>query len=113
MYLYVELWRARPAWLELSKEQRKSWMDRTLAALQKQLESGVEPIGFASNDEDTPRPAGYDFYAAWKMPSKEVAQRFEGFVEEVGWHDYFEQVNARGPIMEMDTFVSSHVDANI
>ena len=111
MYLYVELWKARPAWLELSKEQRKSWMGKTLAALQKQLQSGVEPLGLASNDEDTACSAGYDFFAAWEMPDKEAALRFEGFVEEVGWHEYFEQVNARGPIMEMDMFVSSHVDA--
>ncbi len=44
------------------------------------------------------------------MPNKEAARRFERFVEEAGWHEYFEQVNARGQIMEMDTFVSSHVD---
>ena len=42
------------------------------------------------------------------MPSKEIAQQFEGFVEEAGWHNYFEQVNARGQMMEMDVFLSSH-----
>ena len=33
MYLYVELWKARPAWLALSREQRGAWMDRLLAGL--------------------------------------------------------------------------------
>ena len=111
MYLYVELWKARPTWLALTQAERKSWMDELLAGLQQQLQSGVEVLGFASSDADTPLPAGYDFFAAWRMPSKEAARRFERFVEGAGWHEYFEQVNARGPMMETDEFVSSHIDA--
>ena len=111
MYLYVELWKARPAWLALSREQRGAWMDKLLAGLQEQLRSGVEVLGFAANDADTPLPAGYDFVAAWRMPSKEAAESFERFVEGAGWHDYFEQVNSRGPAMGTEEFVSSHVDA--
>lgn len=111
MYLYVELWKARPAWLDLSREERKSWLDKVLGGLQEQLQSGVEVIGFALNDEDTPNSAGYDIFAAWKMPSKEIAQQFENFVENAGWHNYFEQVNARGKMLEMEPFVSAHINA--
>lgn len=110
MYLYVELWKARPAWLALSREQRGAWMDGLLTGLQEQLRSGVEVLGFARSDADTPLPAGYDFVAAWRMPSKAAAERFERFVEGAGWHDYFEQVNARGRTMETEEFVSSHVE---
>ncbi len=109
MYLYVELWKARPAWLELSKEERKLWFDKLLGSLQEQLQSGIEPLGFAQNDEDTPLSAGFDFIGAWKMPNKEIAEQFERFIEEAGWHNYFEQVNARGQMMEMDVFSSSHI----
>ena len=111
MYLYVELWKARPAWLELAQGERKAWMDKLLAGLQQQLQSGVEVVGFASNDGETPYPSGYDFFAAWRMPNKEAAERFEGFVERAGWHEYFEQVNARGPSLETEQFVSAHVRA--
>jgi hypothetical protein len=111
MYLYVELWKARSAWRELSQGERKSWMDKLLAGLQQQLQSGVEVVGFASNDGDTPLSSGFQYFAAWKMPNKEVAQQFEDFVERAGWHEYFEQVNARGQIMETEQFVSAHVNA--
>ena len=111
MYLYVELWKARPTWLALSREQRRSWMDELLAGLQEQLQSGVEVLGFAASDADTPLSAGYDFFAAWRMTSKAAAERFERFVEGAGWHEYFEQVNARGPVMGTEEFVSSHVGA--
>ncbi|HEX6623131.1 MAG TPA: DUF6616 family protein [Pyrinomonadaceae bacterium] len=111
MYLYVELWKTRPAWLALSREQRAAWMDKLLAGLQEHLQSGVEVLGFARGDADTPLPAGYDFLAAWRMPGREAAERFERFVEGAGWHEYFEQVNARGRVMETAEFVSSHLDA--
>ncbi len=86
-------------------------MDKTLAGLQQQLQSGVEVVGFASNDGNTPHSSGYDFFAAWRMPNKEVAEQFEDFVGRAGWHKYFEQVNARGQIMETEQFVSAHLNA--
>ena len=112
MYLNVELWKARSAWLELPREQRKSWFDNLLSSLQQQMSAGVEPLGFARSDQDTPLDAGYDFIGAWRMPNKETAEQFEKFVENAGWHEYFEQVNARGQIMEMDEFSSAHLEMN-
>ena len=111
MYLYVELWRVRPAWLELSQADRKSWMDKLLAGLQQQLQSGVEAVGLVSNDGDTPHSSGYDFLAVWKMPNKEAAQQFEDFVEDSGLHEYFEQVNTRGQMAEMEEVVSALLNA--
>jgi len=107
MYLYVELWKFRPAWLDLDPEDRKSWMDTLLGGLQQQLESGVEVIGFVANDSDTPHSSGYDFLAVWRMPHKEAAVGFENFVEASGLHEYYEQVNTRGQMMGMDEVVAA------
>ncbi len=87
MHLYVELWRFRPAWLGLSQGDRKSWMDKLLAGLQQQLQSGVEVVGL------------------------EVARKFEDFVETSGLHEYYEQVNTRGQMMEMEEVVSALLNA--
>lgn len=111
MYLYVELWKFRPAWLELPTDDRKIWMDKLLAGLQQQLESGVEVVGLITNDSDTPHSSGYDFMAVWKMPDKDTAVRFEKFVEESGLHVYYEQVNTRGEVMDMDSVVAALLDA--
>lgn len=73
MYLYAELWRFRPAWLELTSDARKQWMDTLLGGLQAHLEAGVEVVGFVTNDGDTPHSSGYDFMAAWRMPNKAAA----------------------------------------
>ncbi len=110
MYLYTELWKFRPAWRELSPGARKEWMDALLGGLQQQLESGVEIVGFAANDDDTTHASGYDFMAVWKMPDKEAAVAFEAFVEQSGLHAYYEQVNTRGAAMELDTVVAALLD---
>jgi len=107
MYLYVELWKFRPAWRALTPEDRKGWMDQLLGGLQQQLESGVEVVGFVTNDKDTPHSSGYDFLAVWRMPHKEAAVGFESFVEASGLHDYYEQVNTRGQVMDMEGVVAA------
>jgi hypothetical protein len=45
------------------------------------------------------------------MPNKEIARQFEGFVETSGLHKYFEQVNTRGQMMEMEEVVSALLNA--
>ena len=82
-------------------------MDQLLAGLQQQLESGVEVIGFVSNDGDTPHSSGYDFLAVWKMPNQETALKFEDFVESSGLHEYYEQVNTRGQMLDMEEVVAA------
>ena len=82
-------------------------MDELLAGLQQQLESGVEVVGLVSNDGDTPHSSGYDFLAVWKMPNKETARKFEDFVEASGLHEYYEQVNTRGQILDMGEVVAA------
>jgi hypothetical protein len=59
------------------------------------------------NEGDTPHPSGYDFIAVWKMPNKNLAQQFEEFVENSGLHEYYEQVNTRGQMMEMGAVVEA------
>ncbi|HLR25510.1 MAG TPA: DUF6616 family protein [Fodinibius sp.] len=107
VYFYVEFWRFRPAWIGLTPDERKSWMDKLLAGLGQQIQSGVELIGFALNDEDTTHSSGYDFLAVWKMPNKEIAMKFEDFVEASGLHEYYEQVNTRGQSLEMEEMVTA------
>lgn len=96
MYLYVELWKARPAWLDLSTEERRQYFKNVGAEIEKLTEEGLEVVGFAINDEETPHRSEHRYMAVWKMPTRKHAEQLEESVAEAGWHDYFEQVNARG-----------------
>jgi hypothetical protein len=85
-------------------------MDTLLGGLQTHLEAGVEVVGLVTNDGDTPHSSGYDFMAVWKMPTKAAAVAFEKFVEESGLHRYYEQVNTRGEMVEMEGVVGVMVE---
>ncbi len=99
MYLYVELWKARPKWLELTAEQRGEYFEGVGSAIESLLEGGTELVGFALNDSDTPHRAGYRYIAVWKMADLDQVKALENSVESAGWHEYFKQENARGQII--------------
>ena len=109
MYLYVELWTARPEWLALSEGERRAFIDSVGGSIGSLVAMGAEPIGTALDDADTPLATGHRFLCAWRMPSKAVAEKLEEEVEKSGWHRYFDQVNARGPILDMDATLEAMV----
>ena len=58
--------------------------------------AGIEVVSWAENDPDTSHRCGYQYLAVWKMPDEKAVKLFENTVEQAGWYNYFEQVNARG-----------------
>jgi hypothetical protein len=62
-------------------------------------EAGVEFVGWAISDADTPYDTGYQYIAVWKMSSRKEVGMLEQGIENAGWHDHFEQVNARGELV--------------
>ena len=97
MYLYLELWSARKAWLALSRPEREEFFERVTGAVTDLLASGSEPLAFAINDADTDKRAGYEYLALWRMPDRATAVEFERRLNELGWYDLFSQENMRGP----------------
>lgn len=101
MHLYVELWNARPEWLALSIDERENYISKVGPGIKKLNEAGVELVGFALNDPDTPHRSDHRYLAVWKMPDGESqVNLLEETLEEAGWHEYFEQVNARGALVD-------------
>ena len=96
MKMYIELWKATQAWIDLSKEERGNYMSQLGPAIQQLVESGVEIINWGAIDSNTYNKVDYDFFAVWKFPSQESAESFEKLVEGAGWYNYFRQVNAMG-----------------
>ena len=99
MHLYVELWKARPAWLAMPAEERAAWVAALGPVMSDLVRAGVELVGFAVTDADAPHDADYPYVAVWRMPTRELVHDFESAVEATGWHRYFEQVNVRGELL--------------
>lgn len=98
-HLYVELWNPKQAWLDLNTEERQEFFAKVGGEIQKLTGAGIEVLGFALNDEETPYRSDHKYIAVWKMPSKDHVKMLEDSVSQAGWYDYFEQANARGQLI--------------
>ena len=96
MKYYIEAWNAKQTWLDLSQQERGTYIAQLGPAIQQLTEQGVEIITWGINDEDTDTRVAYDFFAVWKFPSNETAKNFEELVHNAGWYSYFDQVNMKG-----------------
>jgi formylglycine-generating enzyme required for sulfatase activity len=113
MYLYVELWKAKDAWIKLTADERGAKMKELLEYVQKNPIPGVAPFSFHKTgdvflfdglteervvvDSGAARPTGYRYAAAWMVPTVDLIQRLEERVRNVGWwFDYFDWKNAWG-----------------
>ena len=110
MYLYVELWKAKSEWLELSQEERQEYMSQLGPAIESLAKAGVEIVGWATNDSETPYRGDYGYIAVWKMPDKGLVQQFEETVEQAGWYKYFDQINARGELGTPESVIGDMVN---
>jgi hypothetical protein len=110
MHVYIELFKAKDEWLKLSREQRAEYMQRVGSSMQGALDAGAELLGVGPADPETGRDAGYDFYAVWKLPNADVVRMFEKGIEDDNWYAYFEQINARGELVEFDALIQRVIE---
>lgn len=96
MKTYIELWKAKQAWLDLSMKERGEYMEQVGPAIQELLDKGIEIISWGTVDADTHNKIDYDFFGIWRVPSVALAREFEAIVDGAGWYNYFDQVNAMG-----------------
>lgn len=102
MYLYVELWNVTQKWMDLSKEERRSFLSQVNNGIKELTNAGVENVGWAMNDEHTPHRSDYRYMAVWKMPSRDYVEKLEKAVSDSGWYDCFSQANSRGEIIPLN-----------
>ncbi len=95
------------AWRALGAAERRQFVDGIGPAIGQLTGAGIELLGFAVNDDDTEYRADYPWIAVWRMPSKALAVTLEKAVIDAGFHDYFEQVNARGAIVAPDAVLAA------
>ncbi len=117
MYLYVELWKAKDAWINLSPQRRQELVDELLSAARNAPITGVIPISVkvvgdtvlldgaletpAIIDDAVARHPDYRYVSAYLIPSLELIAKFEDRVDSLGWwFEYFDQVNAWGQMDE-------------
>ncbi|CAN5270336.1 hypothetical protein BH11BAC5_BH11BAC5_28380 [soil metagenome] len=96
MITYIELWKSKPTWQNMSAEERGNYITALGPAIQQLMDAGVQIVSWGKNESSTFSKVDYDYFAVWTFPNIEMAQQFEKMVEGAGWYNYFDQVNAMG-----------------
>jgi hypothetical protein len=109
MFLYIELWKPRSTWNALPCEQREESLSQLKAGLKRMEHLGVELVGIALCDEETPNNEEYRYMAVWKMPNLGHVHMLETAVRKEGWSNYFDMINARGKMIPVNEFVGDMV----
>ncbi|MBY6204512.1 DUF6616 family protein [Halomonas denitrificans] len=110
MYIYVEHWTPKQAWLDLSKDDRRAFFERMMPLIEKHEEMGIETLAMATVDEDTPMKSDHVFVSVFRMPDEKLARMFEQDIESIGWYEYFDQTNARGSICTPEEIIGTHIE---
>ncbi|WP_159473342.1 DUF6616 family protein [Dyadobacter sp. 3J3] len=98
MYIFVEMWNPKQAWLDLPTSERTAYVAAVGGAVESVLASGVEIITWSFNDNTIDNFNGFQYFAIWKFPTLDLVTSFQKMVVDAGWYNYFEQVNASGLI---------------
>lgn len=111
MYVFVGLWRPKPAWTQLGKAERVRYLATLSASNQARLGAQAEVLAWGANEHATSENA-YRYFAVWRFPSAELARVYEDTLREHGWDMYFETVSVSGrPMSPFDTLTRHVIDA--
>ena len=110
MYIYVEQWTPKQAWLDLSEEERRAFVDAIMPLIRKHEEMGIETLAMATIDSDTFAKSDHVFLSVLRMPDAATARTFEQDIAATDWYEYFEQTNARGKIREPEAVIGEHIE---
>lgn len=110
MKVFIEFWKAKEAWKQLSKEERGAYVTKTGPVIQDLVAKGVTIDAWGMNDNTSPYRAKYDFYAVTKLPTQELLDSFQDVIEGAGWYDYFEQINMSGEDLGVEAVIGKMID---
>ncbi|MGQ1787796.1 MULTISPECIES: DUF6616 family protein [unclassified Saccharicrinis] len=110
MRIFIEFWKAKDAWYDLSKRKREDFVVQIGPAMADLISEGVIVDAWGTNDDSSPYKADYDFFAITKFPSGDLLEKFQEIVETSGWYNYFEQINVSGQDLGTETVIGRMID---
>lgn len=93
MYWYVEAWRAKTAWLEMTASERQEFANKVKTLVDSLASNDLKLLGCVITDADTELHGGYQYAAVWQGTDRSEIAKIENGTAQIGWHTYFEQIN--------------------
>jgi hypothetical protein len=110
MITYIELWKAKPTWIDLPKAEKIKYTNSLGPAIQQLIDNGVQIVSWGYNDANAFNRISYDYFAVWTFPDMVAALNFQQMVVDAGWYDYFDQVNAMGTASNPQEIIANMVE---
>lgn len=110
MKVFIELCKARDAWLKLSLKERQDYVAQIGPVMEDLINRGAVIEAWGINEDETDYKSEYDFFMVTKLPDDDMLKEFQSIVESAGWYDYFEQVNLSGSLMSPDEVIGKMLE---
>lgn len=111
--IFVELYKHNDKWADTTPEFRAGYIAELLKVVGPDgsaADLGIEIITYSFNDSATPHRADYDFVCVYRVKSEEQLRQLTDMIEESGWYEYFDQVNASGAIGDPEPVLAASRD---
>ncbi len=69
MITYIELWKAKQSWIDLSREERVNYSTALGPAIQQMLDNDVQIVSWGASDPSTFNKIDYDFLLCGHSPT--------------------------------------------
>lgn len=110
MTVFIELWKAKDAWKNLSLTERQDYAAQIGPVMDDLMNKGLVIEAWGINEDETEYKSEYDFFAVSKLPTEEFLKEFEVIIEVAGWYNYFEQVNISGSLMSPEEVIGKMLE---
>ena len=96
MFYLVELYSPKSSWLALSYNERLGFFHKVQGGIRNLSGSGIEIVAMGGIDAKKFHSVPQQFFAIWSMREESSLETLLEGIRAVGWHDYFDTVNAAG-----------------
>ena len=109
MYLMIEAWTPKPAWLALSAQERAAYVADVGEGVAALAAQGVASLGWGLVDEAS-RGTDHVAFAVWETGSRDGCDALRSAIAQAGWYEYFDQVDFGGEAGPPDAVLRHHIE---
>ena len=109
MYLMIEAWTPKAAWLALGEEERAGYVAGVGEGVAALAAQGVSSLGWGLVD-DASRGTDHVAFAVWECGSREGCDALRSAIAAAGWYTYFDQVDFAGEAGPAEAVLRHHIE---
>jgi uncharacterized protein DUF6616 len=108
MYLMIEAWTPKPAWLALTEAERTEYVTAVGEGAAALAEQGVTPLAWGLTDEAS-HGTEHVAFAVWECGSRAGCDALRAAIAGAGWYELFDQIDFGGEGGSPEAVLRHHV----